>query len=145
MVSVINPYLMFPGNAEEAFKFYKSVFGGEFANVQRFKDVPAEANNAPAADQDKIMHIALPIGKGNILMASDSLASMGYPVTVGNNFSLSVNAESKADADRVFNALSSGGKIELPMSDMFWGDYFGMCVDKFGIKWMISYNPNQPK
>jgi PhnB protein len=136
----VNPYLNFNGNTEEAFNFYKSVFGGEFAGLQRFKDTP-EAGNIPEDAKDKLMHISLPLGKGNLLMATDALESMGQSLTVGNNFSLSIQAESKEEADRLFNALAAGGQINMPLEDAFWGDYFGMLTDKFGIQWMINYNP----
>src|SRR5688500_3551110 len=135
----LNPYLNFNGNTEEAFNFYKSVFGGEFASVERFKNTP-EAGKMPEADKNKIMHIALPIGKDNMLMATDVLESMGQQLTVGNNFSISINADSQEEADRLFNGLSAGGKVELEMQKTFWGSYFGMFSDKFGIQWMISYN-----
>ncbi len=144
MVTVLNPYLNFPGTAEEAFKFYKSVFGGDFAMVQRYKDVPNEQNKLSAGEGEKILHISLPVGKGNILMASDVVPSMGWPLNVGNNFSLSISAESKAEADKLFAGLSAGGQVKMPMADQFWGDYFGMCVDKFQIQWMVSHNPNRP-
>ena len=135
----LNPYLNFNGNTEEAFNFYKSVFGGEFASLERFKNTP-EAARMPEGDKNKIMHIALPVGKDNMLMATDVLESMGQQLTVGNNFSISVNADSKEEADRLFNGLSAGGKVELEMQKTFWGSYFGMFSDKFGIQWMISHN-----
>ncbi len=138
----VNPYLNFNGNTEEAFNFYKSVFGGEFITVQRFKDTP-EADKIPEADRDKIMHIALPIGKGTILMATDALESMGHPLTVGNNFYMSVNANSEKEADKLFKALSAGGRVTIPIEKAFWGAYFGMFTDKFGIQWMINYDYNQ--
>jgi len=143
---MLNPYLNFPGTTEEAFNFYKSVFGGDFAGgIFRFKDTP-EADKLTPAEKEKIMHIALPIGKDNILMATDALESMGHKVTSGNNFHLSIGSESKEEADRIFNGLSTGGKITIPMADMFWGDYFGMLTDKFGIQWMISYtHPKENK
>jgi PhnB protein len=140
----LNPYLNFKGQAEEAFRFYKSVFGGEFSALQRFKDTP-EGDKTPAAERDKIMHIALPIGNGVRLMASDTLESMGSKMTAGNNFYLSLNVDSKQEADRVFNGLSKGGQVELPMQKMFWGEYFGMFADKFGIQWMVSFAENPPK
>jgi len=136
-----NPYLNFAGNTEEAFNFYKSVFGGEFAMVMRFKDT-AEAGKVAENEKNKIMHISLPVGNGTILMGTDVLESMGQHLTVGNNFSISINAGSKEEADDTFGKLSDGGKIELPMTDMFWGDYFGMLKDKFDIQWMISFNKN---
>lgn len=143
-MATINPYLNFKGNAEEAFNFYKSVFGGEFASVMRFKDTP-EASKTPAADQDKIMHIALPIGKGDMLMASDVPESMGQPFTAGNNVSISISTESKEEADKIFKGLSEGGKIALAMQKMFWGSYFGMFTDKFDIHWMVSFDENRPQ
>jgi PhnB protein len=139
----LNPYLNFKGNTEEAFHFYKSVFGGEFTVLQRFKDTP-EAKKIPVHEQDKIMHIALPIGKGALLMATDALESMGQQLTCGDNFHLSVNTESEKETQVLFSALSSGGKVTVPLDKMFWGAYFGMCTDRFGIQWMVSYvNPNK--
>jgi PhnB protein len=138
----VNPYLNFSGNTEEAFNFYKTVFGGEFTFLQRFKDTPV-ADKVVAADQEKIMHIALPIGQGTILMATDALESMGQQLNAGNNFSLSVNVESEEAADKLFQALSAGGKVDVPMEKAFWGDYFGMLTDKFGIQWMVNFSGNQ--
>ncbi len=139
-MATINPYLNFLGNTEEAFNFYKSIFGGEFAVLQRFQDTP-QSGNVAVADKSKIMHVALPIGNGNVLMGTDALESMGHTLNMGNNISLSINVDSKAEADRIFNGLAAGGKVTMPLADMFWGDYFGMCNDKFGIQWMVSYNP----
>jgi PhnB protein len=133
----INPYLIFNGNTEEAFNFYKSVFGGEFLAVQRFKDTPEGGKLSPS-QKEKLMHISLPIGKGNILMAGDALESMGL-VSFGNNFHLALEVDSKEEADKLFKELSAGAKIELPIADTFWGAYFGMLTDKFGIEWMVSY------
>ena len=138
-MATINPYLNFLGNTEEAFNFYKSVFGGEFAMLQRFKDSP-ESDKVPANEKDMIMHIALPIGKANVLMATDALESMGHKLTMGDNISLSVSADSKEEADQLFNGLSAEGIIQMPLQDMFWGSYFGMCKDKFGIQWMMSFD-----
>ena len=143
-MATINPYLNYQGNAEEAFTFYKSVFGGEFSSLQRMKDTP-DADRVPAAEREKIMHIALPIGKGVTLMASDTLDSMAQKLSVGNNFYLSISVDSRQEADRVFNGLSKGGKIEMPMQKMFWGDYFGMFKDKFGVQWMVGFAENPPK
>ncbi len=137
----VNPYLNFQGNTEEAFNFYKSAFGGDFAMVMRFKDSPEAANTAPA-DQDKLMHIALPIGNGNLLMGTDALESKGHQVRAGNNFHLSISAESDAEAEKLFNALAKDGKIMVPLSKQFWGAYFGMLTDKFGVQWMISHDQN---
>jgi len=136
----LNPYLNFNGNTEEAFNFYKSVFGGEFIVLQRFRETP-EAGRIPAADLDKIMHVALPIGKGNILMATDTVASMGQKPVSGDNISLSLSVESEDEARKLFTALSADGKITMPLEQMFWG-YFGMVTDKFGIQWMVNYDPN---
>lgn len=136
----INPYLNFPGNTEEAFNFYKSVFGGDFiGGVNRFVNTP-EGDKLSATEKQKVMHVALPIGKANMLMATDALESMGQTVTAGNNIHLSVSTESEAEADKIFLALAKGGTITMPMDHMFWGSYFGMCTDKFGISWMVSYD-----
>ncbi len=139
----VNPYLNFNGNTEEAFNFYKSVFGGEFIALQRFKDTP-EGSKVSDKDKEKIMHISLPIGKGNILMATDAPESMGQePLVFGNNFHLSLETETDAEADKIFKALAAGGKIKLPLQKMFWGAYFGMLQDKFGVQWMVSHNSQQ--
>lgn len=135
----INPYLNFAGNTEEAFNFYKSVFGGEFMTVIRFKDMPMDGMEVPQADQDKIMHMALPIGNGTILMATDVLESLGQKLTVGNNSYIYLGAESKEEADSLFSKLSSGGDVEMEMADVPWGSYFGSFKDKFGVMWMVDY------
>lgn len=134
----LNPYLNFPGNAEEAFAFYKSVFGGEFSSVVRFKELPMPGAPIPPGDEDKIMHIALPVG-GDILMASDSLESMGQKLVPGNNVFLSVHTDSREEAARIFKALSAGGAVEMPLADQPWGDYYGHFKDKFGIGWMVNH------
>jgi PhnB protein len=138
----MNPYLNFEGNTEEAFNFYRSVFGGEFFRIQRFKETP-EAGRVPKEEQEKLMHVSLPIGKGNMLMATDALASMGQKMVAGNNFSLSLNVDSEAEADALFAKLAAGGKAEMPLKKEFWGAYFGMLTDKFGIRWMVSHDPGQ--
>jgi PhnB protein len=143
-MAAINPYLNFPGNTEDAFNFYKSVFGGEFITLQRFKDTP-EADHIPDNEKDKIMHVALPIGKGNVLMATDALESMGHKLTPGNNFHITIEAENKEEAEKLFNGLSRDGKIEVPLEDTFWGAYFGMFKDKFGVQWMVNYAYPQQK
>jgi PhnB protein len=141
-MATINPYLNFNGNTEEAFNFYKSVFGGEFAMVMRFKDEPNAGKAAIEEEtKNKIMHIALPIGKGNLLMATDALESMGQKLHIGNNFYISISAESKEEADKLYNGLSIGGKIEMAIADSPWGSYFGMFQDKFGIQWMVDFDP----
>jgi PhnB protein len=134
-----NPYLNFPGTTEAAFNFYRSVFGGEFVVVMRFQDTD-EGAKLPENERNKIMHISLPLGEGTILMGTDALESMGQHLTVGTNFSISINAGSRQEADDVFATLSENGKVEMPMTDMFWGDYFGMFKDKFDIQWMVSFN-----
>ncbi|MDF7818445.1 VOC family protein [Runella sp. MFBS21] len=135
----VNPYLNFAGNTEEVFNFYKSVFGGEFSSLQRFKDTPMAAD-MPAEVQEKIIHIGLPISNGTILMASDALESLGHTLTQGNNFYISLHPTSKEEATQLFNGLSEGGAIEMPLEDAFWGAYYGLFTDKFGIKWMINYH-----
>lgn len=136
----INPYLNFPGNTEEAFNFYKKIFGGDFVGgISRFKNTP-EAEKMNPADKEKIMHVALKMGKSNMIMATDALESMGFKITFGNNFYISIDAESKEEADKLFKALSEGGKKDMEMADQFWGDYFGSLVDKFGVRWMISFS-----
>ncbi len=140
-MATINPYLNFNGNTEEAFNFYKSVFGGEFQVLQRFKDMP-ETANVPPADQNKVMHVALPIGKGNILMATDALESAGHSITVGTNFSIAISPENESEAKHLFNGLSAGGQVAVPFDKAPWGAYFGMFTDKFGIQWMVNYDEN---
>jgi len=142
----VNPYLNFLGNCEEAFNFYKSIFGGEFTYVGRFSEMPPDPNySLPEEDKNKIMHMSLPISDETILMGSDSAGEWAPKTVIGNNISLSITAESKEDADRFFNSLSKGGKATMPMNKTFWGDYFGMCTDKFGINWMIGFNENAGK
>lgn len=138
----INPYIHFNGNAEEAFTFYQSVFGGEFANIVRFKDMNFEGFEMNENEANKIMHIALPIGKHNILMGSDTPQSMGKHNEQETRTKISVGAESKAEADRLFNGLSAGGTVEMPIADSPWGSYFGMFRDRFGIEWMVDFDPN---
>lgn len=135
----INPYLNFHGNTEEAFNFYKKVFGGDFlGGIFRFDGAPG-SENLSAEDRQKIMHVALPMGSNNMLMATDALESMGFKVVLGNNIHLQIYADSKTEADQLFISLSDGGKVTTPIADQFWGDYFGSLVDKFGINWMITY------
>lgn len=138
-MATLNPYLNFAGNTEEAFSFYKSVFGGDFmGGINRFKDTP-ETSNISDSERDKIMHIALPVGNGNMLMATDALESLGHKVNIGNNIHLSLEAESKEEAEKLFNGLSAGGKVTMPLADAFWSAYFGMLTDKFGVQWMVNY------
>ena len=137
-MATINSYLNFPGNTEEAFNFYKSIFGGDFAMIQRFGDTP-EAGTVAEEDKNKLMHIALPIGN-NVLMATDAVGDMCTTLKAGNNISLSVSADTKEEADKIFNGLTQGGVVKMPMDNTFWGAYFGMVDDKFGVQWMISYD-----
>ncbi len=136
-MALINPHINFNGNAEEAFNFYKSVFGGEFAKIIRFKDVSNAEFPADAKDADKMMHIALPIGK-NFLMGNDVPDFMGRVNENENRSKISVTAESREEADKLFKGLSSGGSVEVPLGDSPWGSYFGMFRDKFGIEWMVE-------
>lgn len=140
-MATINPYLNFNGNCEEAFNFYKSVFGGEFLSLQRFKEVPAEGQ-LPADEGEWIMHVSLPIGYSTILMGSDRPSSMGK-ATPGDNFYISIQTDNDEETNRLFNGLSAGGKVTMPLERVFWGARFGMFVDKFGIQWMINQENNQ--
>ncbi|MCG7856419.1 VOC family protein [Flavihumibacter sediminis] len=139
-MATTNTYLNFNGNCEEAFNFYKSVFGGEFNYLGRFGDMPeSEDYKVAEADKNKVMHVSLPIGS-SILMGSDTGGEWAPGFVLGNNFSISVTANSKEEADNLFNGLSDGAKITMPMASTFWGDYFGMLTDKFGVNWMMSFN-----
>ena len=140
----INPYLTFNGNCEEAFTFYKSVFGGEFPYIGRFKDMPPMGDKPmPEADGEKIMHVSLPISSETILMGSDCVGGYGPPFAAGNNFSISINTDSEEEANKLFNALSAGGHVGMALDKTFWGAYFGMLTDKFGIAWMVNYDYNK--
>lgn len=140
----INPYLTFNGNCEDAFNFYKSVFGGEFPYVGKFKDMPSE-HPIPEEQKEKIMHISLPIGGDSVLMGSDSSDQWGHATNVGNNFSISINAETEQEAKDIFEKLSRGGKVTMPIDKTFWGALFGMFTDKYDINWMVNYDYNQDK
>jgi PhnB protein len=138
----INPYINFNGNAEEAFTFYKSVFGGEFAGITRFKDIASAEFPVPESEADKIMRIALPIGN-NVLVANDVPASMGRVSEDENRSKIAVTAESKEEADRIFNGLSAGGTVEMPMAESPWGTSFAMFRDKYGIEWTVEFAPQK--
>lgn len=139
----VNIYLNFKGNCEEAFNFYKSVFGGEFLYIGRFGNMPAsEDYKVPEEDAQKIMHVSLPIGGGTTIMGSDTGGQWAPGFVQGNNFSISVNAESKEEAEKLFNGLSAGGNVTMPLSKTFWSENFGMLTDKFGIAWMVSFDGN---
>ncbi|WP_410005187.1 VOC family protein [Aequorivita nionensis] len=139
-MALINPHINFNGNAEEAFNFYRSVFGGTFAMIMRLKDMSSPEFPVPEIDANKIMHIALPIGK-NVLMGNDVPESMGKVNENENRSKISISAESREEADKLFNGLSAGGTIEVPIADSPWGSYFGMFRDKFGIEWMVDFDP----
>lgn len=144
-MATTNTYLNFNGNCEEAFNFYKSVFDGEFSYFGRYVEMPdSEEFQASEADKNKIMHVSLPIGT-SILMGSDTVGEWAPAFVQGNNFSISVTAESKEEAKKLFDDLAMGGKITMPLDHTFWGDYFGMLTDKFGVNWMVSFNEQQQK
>jgi len=137
----IDPHINFNGNAEEAFTFYKSVFGGDFKQIVRFKDIASAEFPVDKAEENKIMHIALSIGP-NLLMGNDVPAILGKTNENENRSKISVLTESKEEADKIFNGLSAGGSVEMPMDNSPWGSYFGMFRDKYGIEWMVDFNPN---
>jgi len=140
-MTIINIYLTFDGKCEEAFLFYKSVFGGEYSHIAKFADMPEDPKcPVSAADKDKVMHVSLPISKETVLMGSDTGGEWAGSFKQGNNFSISIAAESKDDADRLFNKLSQDGQVIMPMDKTFWGSYFGMFTDKYGIQWMVSFD-----
>ncbi len=142
-MTLVNPYFTFSDNCEEAFEFYRSVFGGEFSALMRFDSMDC---GAPLAEGEgkKIMHVALPIGGNTVLMGSDTPAAMGQ-VTAGNNFGVAIAPDSKEEADRLYNGLSAGGQATMPMDNAPWGAYFGMFVDKYGFSWMVNYSTGQPE
>ncbi|MEQ1799046.1 MAG: VOC family protein [Lacibacter sp.] len=139
----VSIYLNFPRNTEEAFKFYQSVFGGEFSRggIARFRDIPPSDFAPPIAETDKdlVMYVELPIVGCHVLMGTDAPESMGFTVNKGNNVHINIEPDSKAETIKLFDALSAGGTVTMPLQDMFWGAYFGSCIDKFGIQWMFSY------
>jgi PhnB protein len=141
----VNVYLNFDGNCEEAFTFYKSIFGGDFTYIGKFKDMPPQEGMPPMSEEmgNRIMHVSLPISKETMIMGSDTGGEWAASYKQGNNFAISINASSKDEADRLFNGLSEGGQVTMPLNNTFWGDYFGMFTDKFGINWMMSYNEQQ--
>jgi PhnB protein len=135
-------YLDFVGQTEEVMGFYQSIFGGEFRDINRYSEMP-DSENMPEADRQLIMHMALQISENLVLHASDSIESMGKKLVVGNNFYIMIETESKEEADRFFSKLSSGGQVEMPIEDVFWGAYFGSLVDKYGVQWMINFEKSQ--
>lgn len=137
----VSTYLNFARSTEDAFMFYKSVFGTEFsAPIARFKDIPPQPDQPPLAEADKnlVMHVELPILAGHVLMGTDAPESMGFTVTPGNNIYINLEPDSRAETERLFKALSDGGVIEMPLQDMFWGGYFGSLTDRYGIRWMFN-------
>ena len=140
---LINPHINFNGNAEEAFNFYKSVFGGEFTKVIRFKDLAGPGFPVSEKDENKLMHIALPIGTSNMLTANDVPEIMGKTNENENRSKIAISAESREEADRLFNGLSAGGQIDGPIGDSPWGSYFGCFRDKYGIEWIVEFDPKQ--
>jgi len=141
-MKAINPWINFNGNAEEAFHFYKSVFGGEFAKVIRFKDLASDEFPVSEHEADKIMYISLPIGRNNVLIANDVPEIMGRTNENENRSKIAINAESLEEADKVFSGLSAGGDVEGPIGDTPWGTYAGMFRDKYGIEWIVEFDPN---
>ena len=134
-----NPYLNFDGNAEEAFRFYKSGFGGDFALLVRFKDMGGGPPGATAAEMERIAHVSLPLGSSGMLMASDILPSAGHELAVGNNFYVSLHPDSAAEAQRLFDGLSAGGKVDMPLGPTPWAEKFSSFTDRFGVQWMVNY------
>ncbi|MBX2947546.1 MAG: VOC family protein [Cyclobacteriaceae bacterium] len=137
----VSTYLNFDGKTEEAFLFYQSIFGGDFmGGIQRFGDMPAQEGMPPLPEKDKnlVLHMALPILGDYLLMGSDAPESMGFHVNFGNNMHLNLETDTREETERLFNALAAGGNITMPLQDMFWGDYFGSCTDKFGVQWMVN-------
>lgn len=144
-MSKISIYLNFMGNTEEAFNFYKSVFGTEFSSPFMFnRDVPAQAEmpTLPKEELNKVMHVALPILGGVQIMGTDMLASMGHTLKIGNNTTINLEPDTREETERLFNALSEGASDVAPLQDMFWGAYWGCCLDKYGIRWMFNHTPN---
>ncbi len=137
-MTTANPYIHFNGNCEEAFNFYRSVIGGEFLQLSRFKDVPSE-HTLPETESDKILHVALPLTQTSVIMGSDVPDAFPKAIT-GTNFYISLNTDSEEEASRIFNELSSGGQVTMPLDKTFWGAYFGMFVDKYRVQWMVSYD-----
>jgi PhnB protein len=140
----LSPYLGFDGNCEQAFELYRSVFGGEFSGVSRYSEAPPDSAGPPGApiDGDKIMHIALPIGDGQAIMGSDRPPGMGA-TTFGDSVAISVFPDSSEEGHRIFDALSAGGEVSMPYERQFWGDDYGMLIDRFGIHWMVDYTPSE--
>ncbi len=144
-MTIVNVYLTYNGNCEKAFEFYRSAFGGDFRVISRYKDMPPQEGMPPLSAEmgEMIMHISLQISEETMLMGSDAGGEWAATYNAGNNFSISIVTDQRNEAERLFNSLSEGGNITMPLSDTFWGDYFGMFTDKFGVNWMVSFNANQ--
>jgi PhnB protein len=139
-MATVNVYLTFDGDCEEAFELYRSVFGGDFASMGRFADMPPDPDHPlDDAHKERVMHVTLPVGGDTMLMGSDTLPGASPPQTIGTNFSISVAAENREEADRIFAALAEAGEVIMPQGDTFWNAYFGMCRDRFGVQWMVDY------
>lgn len=138
-----NIYLNFQGNAEEAFTFYRQVFGGDFASLMRFRDFPDNSMGVAETELDKIAHIALPLGPHLLLMATDVVSSWGRPFERGNHCYITLETESVAQSERIFQALSSAGSVEMPLQETEWAEYYGICIDRFGVQWMVNYTGNK--
>ena len=134
---MLSIYLNFNGNCREAFDFYRTVFGGEFAVLETFRNMPPGEISMQEEELDKVMHVSYPIGS-SVLMGSDVPSGFGPPHVSGNNFSVSVSPESREEANRIFGALSEGGNVTMELQDMFWGSYFGSCTDRFGVNWQVN-------
>ncbi len=142
-MKLVNPYLNFDGNTKEAFKFYQSVFGGEFLDVLSFKEMGGDHMGVPENKLDSVAHIALPLGNDTIFMGDDGPYAMDQPLTMGNNFHISIEAESKEEAEQLFNDLSGDGEIKTPLEETEWAELFGMVTDKYSIQWMVNYPGNK--
>ncbi len=144
-MTTVNVYLTFNGNCREAFEFYKAAFGGDFSYIGTFAEMPPREDNPNLHDseKDKIMHVSLPISEETALMGSDTSEAFGEPVKTGTNFSVSINTDNKEEAEDLFNKLSEGGKVTMPLEKTFWSPYFGMFTDRFGINWMVNVDPGE--
>lgn len=134
----VSPYLNFAGHTEEAFEFYQTVFGGEL-NTVRFRDFADNSMGVPEEELDKIAHVALPLTDGSMLMGTDALEALGQELTAGNNFSITLEAESEEEVERLFDALSEGGEVEMPLAATEWAEKYGSCIDRYGVRWQLNY------
>jgi len=140
-MTTVNAYLTFNGNCEEAFNFYKSIFGGEFAFISKFSEMPEDPKfKLTEEEKNRVLHCSFPISEHTVLMGSDTGGDWASDFAIGTNVSISINTDSKEEADRLFNSLSAGGKVIFPIRDTFWDSYFGSFTDKFGVQWMVSFD-----